>query len=229
MFLLPFPIPYGRPRVYKCQAFRTLQARSSSGNLQIQSERTLIIRMKLKITISGPRVHDVGYRVYLLTAAMNLALPGFSALNWTENGEQRVIALVEGDDLRVAAFSQLVEAKKPERAEVQDIVITEYDGDVGRTSEYAMMSSFNQLNKAVPILLEIRDDMKEMKGDIKEMKGDIKEMKGDIKEMKGDMKVVRRNTDPIPQILEEVQPGYAAQFRQVQTDIKAIKERLGMP
>jgi len=190
--------------------------------------RILIIRMKLKITISGPRVHDVGYRVYLLTAAMNLALPGFSALNWTENGKQQVIALVEGDGPRIAAFRQLVETKKPERAEVQDITIIEYDGDVGRTSEYAMMCSFNQLNKAVPVLLEIRDDMKEMKGDIKEMKGDIKEMKGDIKEMKGDMKVVKRNTDPIPQILEEVQPGYAAQFRQVQTDIKAIKERLGM-
>ncbi|MDM7911762.1 MAG: hypothetical protein QUS09_01555, partial [Methanotrichaceae archaeon] len=189
-------------------------------------------------------------RIYLLTAAMNLALPGFSALNWTENGKQQVIALVEGDGPRVAAFRQLVETEKPERAEVQDITIIEYDGDVSRTSEYAMMCSFNQLNKAVPVLLEIRDDMKEMKGDIKEMKGDIKEMKGDIKEMKGDikemkgdikemkgdikeikgdMKVVRRNTDPIPQILEELQPGYAAQFRQVQTDIKAIKERLGMP
>ncbi len=64
---------------------------------------------------------------------------------------------------------------------------------------------------------------------MKEIKGDIKEMKGDIEEIKGDMNVVRRNTDPIPQILEELQPGYAAQFRQVQTDIKAIKERLGMP
>ena len=195
-----------------------------------------MIRMKLMITISGPRVHDVGYRDYLLTAAMNLALPGSSALNWTENGKQQVIALVEGDDIRVAAFRQLVEAKNPERAEVQDITIIEYDGDVGRTGEFAMMCSFKQLNKAVPVLLEIRDDMKEMKGDIKEMKGDIKEMKGDIKEMKGDIKeikgdmnVVRRNTDPIPQILEELQPGYAAQFRQVQTDIKAIKERRGMP
>ncbi len=53
--------------------------------------------------------------------------------------------------------------------------------------------------------------------------------------MKGDMKVVRKNTDIIPQIHEEIkgmrediQPGYAAQFRLVQADIRAIKERLGM-
>lgn len=171
--------------------------------------------MKLKITISGLKVHDIGYRVHLLTAAMNLALPGFSALNWTENETQQVIVLVEGDDLRVDAFRQLAKAKKPERAEVEDITIIEYDGDVGRTSEFAMMRSFILLNKAVQILLEIRDD--------------IKEMKGDIKEMKGDVKAVRRNTDPIPQIHEELQPGYASQFRQVQADVKAIKERLGMP
>jgi hypothetical protein len=63
----------------------------------------------------------------------------------------------------------------------------------------------------------------------------MKEMKGDMKEMKGDMKVVRKNTDIIPQIHEEIkgmrediQPGYAAQFRLVQADIRAIKERLGM-
>ena len=118
-----------------------------------------------------------------------------------------MIALIEGEDIRIAAFRQFVETKKPERAEVEEIAIIEYDGDVGRTGEYAMMCSFNQLTKAIPVLLEIRDD---------------------IKEMKGDMKVVRRNTDPIPQILEELQPGYAIQFKQMQTDVKAIKERLGM-
>jgi hypothetical protein len=56
-----------------------------------------------------------------------------------------------------------------------------------------------------------------------------------MKEMKGDMKAVRKNTDIIPLIHEEIkgmrediQPGYAAQFRLVQADIRAIKERLGM-
>lgn len=44
-----------------------------------------------------------------------------------------------------------------------------------------------------------------------------------------------QNTDIIPQIHEEIkdkrediQPGYAMQFRLVQADIRAIKERLGM-
>jgi acylphosphatase len=36
------------------------------------------MNMKLKIKIIGPKVHDVGYRVFLLKHAMNLALPGLS-------------------------------------------------------------------------------------------------------------------------------------------------------
>ena len=67
--------------------------------------------------------------------------------------------------------------------------------------------------------------------------------------MRNDLKAVRKNTDTIPQISEDmkavrkttdatldeikgmredIQPGYATNFRQVQADIRAIKERLGM-
>ncbi len=171
--------------------------------------------MKLKIIISGPRVHDVGYRVFLLKQAMNLALPGLSTYNWDENGQQNVVALIEGDEARIAAFRQLVEKNKPELAEVSKVTFEEYSGEVGRTSDVAMYCSFVQLDKAIPLLLDMRDDMKEMKGD---------------------MKAVRKNTEATPQILDEIkglrediQPGYAMQFRQVREDIRAIKERLGMP
>ncbi len=171
--------------------------------------------MKLKIIISGPRVHDVGYRVFLLKQAMNLALPGLSTYNWDENGQQNVVALIEGDEARIAAFRQLVEKNKPELAEVSKVTFEEYSGEVGRTSDVAMYCSFVQLDKAIPLLLDMRDDMREMKGD---------------------MKAVRKNTEATPQILDEIkglrediQPGYAMQFRQVREDIRAIKERLGMP
>jgi acylphosphatase len=176
--------------------------------------------MKIKITISGSRVHDVGYRVFLMKHAMNLALPGLSTYNWDENDQQEVIALVEGDEARIAAFRHLVEKNKPELAEVSKVTFEDYNGEVGRTSEVAMFCSFVQLDKAIPLLLDMRNDLKEMKGDTKEMKGDIKDMKGDTK-------AVRKNTDAIPQVLEDL-PGYATNFRQMQADIRSIKERLGM-
>ena len=163
--------------------------------------------MKLKIKITGPNVHDVGYRVFLLKNAMNLALPGLSTYNWEESGQQEVIALVEGDQARIASFLQTIEKNKPDLAEVSKVTSEPYDGDVGRTSEVAMLCAFVQLDKAIPLLLNIRDDMK----------------------------VVRKNTAVTPQILDEIkgmrediQPGYGMHFRQAQSDVRAIKERLGM-
>ena len=99
--------------------------------------------MKLKITLAGPKVHDVGYRVFLLKNAINTALPGLSTCNWEEDGRQQVIALAEGDEARIKAFLK------------------------------------------------------------------------NLEEIKG--------------MREDIQAGYASNFRQMQSDIRAIKERLGMP
>jgi len=68
--------------------------------------------------------------------------------------------------------------------------------------------------------------------------------------MRDDLKAVRKNTDIIPQMSEDIkavrkttettleeirglrddiQPGYGMGFRQLQADVRATKERLGMP
>jgi len=57
-----------------------------------------------------------------------------------------------------------------------------------------------QLNKTIPVLLGIRDNTKA-----------VPQIQEEIKGMR-----------------EDIQPGYANHFRQMQADVKAIKERLGM-
>ena len=184
--------------------------------------------MKLKVTITGENVHKVGYRYFLMTSAIDQGLDGFNARNTMKGNEQQVVALIEGNEEAIAGFKKLAESQRPEHSLVSSIVFEDTNSNVMKTGEYAQVCTAVQLNKAIPLLLDMRNDLKEMKGD-------MKEMKVDIKEMKGDMKVVRKNTDIIPQIHEEIkgmrediQPGYAAQFRLVQADIRAIKERLGM-
>jgi acylphosphatase/gas vesicle protein len=195
--------------------------------------------MKLKVKIIGPKVHDVGYRYFLMSNAIDLGLKGFHARNRTGEKGPEVTALVEGDEETIADFKKLVETQKPDHSQVSSIVFEDYEGDIMRTSEYAFVCTNIQLNKAIPLLLDMRDNLKEMTGD-------LKELKGDIKELKGDMKAVRKNTDIIPQIgedikavkanmsevteeikgmREDIQPGYS---RQMQADVRAIKERLGM-
>jgi acylphosphatase len=208
---------------------RSLQLGSyNRGNIQIAQRTHIVDNMKLKVKIAGPKVHDIGYRVFLLKHAMNLALPGLSTYNWEEDGQQEVIALVEGDEARITAFLQTVEMNKPELAEVSKVTFEDYDGDVGRTSEVAMFCSFVQLDKAIPLLLDMRDDLKEMKGDIKA----VRKNTDIIPQISEDIKAVRKTTgatlDEIKGIREDIQPGYAMQFRQVQADVRAIKDRLGM-
>ena len=90
---------------------------------------------------------------------------------------------------------------------MERVLVENYQGEIMPAWQFASIGTFSQINKAIPLLLEMRDDIKE----------------------------VRKNTDTIPQVLEEVrgirediQPGYANNFRQMQTDIRAIKDRLGM-
>jgi hydrogenase maturation factor HypF (carbamoyltransferase family) len=156
--------------------------------------------MKLKITITGPKVQDVGYRPYLTELAMRLALRGFEVFNDEENGLQAVIALAEGDEQRVMKFYNSAMTKRPQLAIVDNVKFKEHTGDVMPLWQFASINTASQMNKAVPVLLKIQD-----------------------------------NTNVTPQILDEIkglrediQPGFAMQFRQVQEDVKAIKERLGM-
>jgi acylphosphatase len=194
--------------------------------------------MKLKIKILGTKVHDVGYRVFLLKHAMNLALPGLSTYNWEENGQQEVIALVKGDEARITAFLQTVEKNKPELAEVSKVTFEDYDGDVGRTSEVAMFCSFVQLDKAIPLLLDMRDDLKAVRKNtdmIPQISEDLKAVRKNtdmIPQISEDIKAVRKTTDAtldeIKGMREDIQPGYAMQFRQMQADVRVIKDRLGI-
>ena len=153
--------------------------------------------MKLKVKITGPKVHDVGYRYFLMSNAIDMVLKGFHARNRMNGEEQEVIALVEGDEEAITDFKKLVETQKPEHSKVLNIAFEDYEGDVMKAGEYAQVCTALQLNKAIPVLLEIRDNTKSTPQILEEIKG----------------------------LREDIQPGYA---RQVQADVRAIKERLGI-
>jgi acylphosphatase len=160
--------------------------------------------MKLKVKITGPKVHDVGYRYFLMSNAIDMGLKGFHARNRTGEKETEVIALVEGDEETIADFKKLVETRKPEHSQISSIVFEDFDGDVTKTESYAQICSAIQLNKAIPLLLDMRNDLKAVR------------------------KTSDMTLDEIKGMREDIQPGYGMTLRQVQSDVRAIKERLGM-
>jgi acylphosphatase len=103
--------------------------------------------MKQQAKITGPKVHDVGYRIFLMEAALDCGVMRISAYWWEENSSQVVICLVEGDEARIAAFQKFIKSHKPEHAEVSAITWEDYDGEVMRISEFAQICTCMILQK----------------------------------------------------------------------------------
>lgn len=127
--------------------------------------------MKLKIKITGPKVHDVGYRFFLLSMAVSNGIKIFEAHNIESSEGEEVIVFVDGNEAAVKAFHKLVETKHPARSEVSNIVFDDYEGEVMKVGEYAQFCSTVQLNKAIPVLLEIKDNTKANPQILEEIKG----------------------------------------------------------
>jgi len=160
--------------------------------------------MKLEIKITGPKVHDVGYRFYLLGLAMSNRIKGFEAYNVESDEGDVVSVLADGKDEAIKAFYAQVETKRPAQSVVSSIVSEEVDEEIMKIGEYAQFCSTIQLNKAIPALLEVRDNLKVNTA--------------------ATLKIL----EEISGLREDIQPGYANDLRQVQADIRALKDRVGM-
>ena len=118
--------------------------------------------MKIKIKITGGKVHGVGYRPWLIDVAVNAGLHGFYAGNRSEGKNSVVIVLAEGDEESLSCFEEQVRASKPQLAEVDRIETEEYTGAVMFLESYAAINTSAQLNKAIPLLLGMNNKMDSM-------------------------------------------------------------------
>jgi acylphosphatase len=175
--------------------------------------------MKLKATITGPKIHEVGYRTFLMGAALDLGIEGFTAFNRRENGKQIVVATVEGNEEQIAAFKEFAQKEKPELAEVSDRAFVDFNGNVMKIEAYSLLNTNEQLNKGINAILRMDIKM----GNMDAKMGSMDAKMGRLIETQS------RAVEEIRGIREDIQPGYATNFRQMQSDIRAIKERLGMP
>jgi hydrogenase maturation factor HypF (carbamoyltransferase family) len=107
--------------------------------------------MKLKVKITGPKEHGVGYRPYLTELAMRLALKGFEVYNDDEEGQQVVIALVEGDEQRIAKFYNSAMKERPQLATVDNVKSEDFADDITPLWQFASINTASQMNKAIPL------------------------------------------------------------------------------
>ncbi len=102
----------------------------------------VVMLMKMKVKITGSRVHGVGYRLHLLDLAIKYDIDRFSVSRLAEGRTQTVIACVEGNENQLYKFMHNVEKAIPEEAEVLSIAHERFDEYVSpiMATAWALMS-----------------------------------------------------------------------------------------
>ncbi len=117
--------------------------------------------VKKKILIKGKKVHDVGYRLFLLDEAEARLIPYLNAKN-IKNEIEVVEVLVGGEKEQVESFAGFVETDFPEDAEVDSISVEEYEGNIKTIESFSRSFSISQLSKIARTgvaMLNIQKDM----------------------------------------------------------------------
>ncbi len=148
--------------------------------------------MKLKAKITGSKVHEIGYRVFLLRKALELGVERFNAYNTKEKGNQVLVALLDCNEEQVSAFKEFSRANIPEGAEVSDVTSEDYEGYITGIGDYMHLLHVEQLSKGVPAILSIdkkQDKMLEKQDKMLEKLDETKkEVVGEIRGLRWDLK-----------------------------------------
>lgn len=104
-----------------------------------------------RIIIEGDKVHKVGYRPFLLAKALRLGIKNFDAENVKENGRQKVIVLITGDEKQTSEFIKYSKDNSPNYVESAKVSIDTDRGqlEVMSIDDYQKILSAEQQDNMV--------------------------------------------------------------------------------
>jgi acylphosphatase len=189
--------------------------------------------MKLKIIITGGKVHEVGYRFFLFTRALEMGCDRFFAKNQSEGENQFVMAFIEGDELQLADFKMFAQSHRPEGAVVVDVAFENYDGPIMSADAFLHFFTADQLNKGIPALLRIdrkQDKMLEKQDAtiaiLETTRSDIvHEIKTSREEM---ISKLDENREAIISEIGEQKETLDDRFKRIESDISKLKAKVGI-
>ena len=119
--------------------------------------------LKKKIIIKGQKVHDVGYRLFLLDEAESRLIPFLSVKN-IRAVMQEVEVLAGGEEERVEGFIEFVKTNFPDDAEMDSVSVEDYEGDIRTIESFSRSFSSSQLSKIAitgVAMLKLQSNMNE--------------------------------------------------------------------
>jgi len=99
-----------------------------------------------KVRIEG-KVHDVGYRLFLLSEAERLFIEKFDARNVLVNGEQHLVVLIEGAEEKINRFVTFAESNYPPEASIESVEVEDYGEAVRSVDSFRQSFMVFQLTK----------------------------------------------------------------------------------
>jgi len=115
-----------------------------------------------KLLVKGQKVHDVGYRPFLLGLVESLEIERFFADNIFIEGKQAVYALIDSSEENAKAFIEIASSKFPENSDVEKVEAEDYTGNVMKTESYYRYLTAMQLSRIATYggnMLEKQDRM----------------------------------------------------------------------
>lgn len=103
--------------------------------------------LKKKLIITGQKVHDIGYRPYLLGLAESMEIERFFVDNIFLNDKQVVYALVGSAKEKVDSFVEIASSKYPEKSDVDKVEVEDYKGNVMKIESFYRYLTAMQLSK----------------------------------------------------------------------------------
>ncbi|MGQ9782086.1 MAG: acylphosphatase [Nitrososphaeria archaeon] len=198
--------------------------------------------MKKRLIIEGDRVQDVGYRLFLFEFAEYHNLKGFYA----RNVGKEVEVLVDGDDANIKKFLIKAMEERPEHAQVKNIRVEDYEGDVMPVESFYRSFSLLQLSKIVNVgvgligkqdmvieredkMLEKQDKMLEKQDKMLEKQDKMLE-KQDLMLQKQDLMLEKQDLliKESKMLREDLKDLMNERFARIEHDIALIKEKIGL-
>jgi len=154
--------------------------------------------IKKRIIISGQKVHDVGYRPYLLGIAESMEIERFFVDNIFSDEKQIVYALINSSEENVDSFIEIASSKFPEKSIVEKVEVEDYKGNVMKIESFYRYLTAMQLSKIANYggkMLDKQDKMLDKQDKmldkqdfhIEVTRNGFNDIKDEIKEMRSDM------------------------------------------
>jgi acylphosphatase len=137
--------------------------------------------VKKKIIIKGQRVHDVGYRPFLLGIAESMEIERFFAKNILMDEKQVVHALVNSYEEKVEAFIDIVSSEYPEKSVVESVEVEDFIGNVTKIESYYRYLTAMQLSKIATYGGKMLEKQENTIGILQDLKQDTSYMRKEIR------------------------------------------------